>query len=92
MYKCIKISVIYLPSKMEAVRQELEKEARSLKIEGVMHHREQSYDITIAGTKEQIDAFVDRISQCVHEKLVHDFAVEAAPKERDYRGVFRVIE
>jgi hypothetical protein len=92
MYKCIKISVTCIPLHTKIVRQELEQQARILAIEGVMHHREGGYDITIAGTKEQIDIFVDRISQCMHERLVHDFEVEAALKERDYRGVFRIIE
>lgn len=93
MYKCVKVRVQCRAECSHAVRQGIEQHARSLDIEGVLHARGDAVlEILVAGTKEQIDAFIDRLVQFKHESQIEGFEVEAALKERDFRGVFRVIE
>jgi len=93
MYKCVRIKVSYPHTEVQMVRQALEQQARDLGIEGVMRRREDSsYDIIISGAKERVDTFIEAIAHYKDENKVSAFEVEAAVKERDYRGVFRVIE
>jgi len=93
MHKCVEICVNCVLSEAKAVRQELEQYARTLGLEGMMRCKEDGVcDIIIAGAKDHIDMFIERIAQYVHENRVREFEVEAAFKDRDYRGVFRSIE
>ena len=48
--------------------------------------------IIAQGKSEQLDEFVDRIHAGYQEWLPSDIAEEPFLSNRDYRGIFRIIE
>jgi acylphosphatase len=92
MKKCLKITLI---SKIrgEALRDSIQAAARKLAIEGTVQVVEPNEMIIIAcGEKENIDDFLDAVHEGFGVYVPEDVLVEPFLKEKDYRGIFRILE
>lgn len=69
------------------------KHARKLNIEGFAQVIPPSkIKIVACGIKEQVDEFIDLVHKEIAAFQVQELEVEPFLKDKDYRGVFRVIE
>lgn len=93
MYKCLRITfsgditISYL-------RDVIQKHARKLNIEGIAQLTGGQNEVRLiaCGQKEQVEDFLDVIHKEEVKLDLQDLQIEPFIKERDYRGVFRVIE
>ena len=92
MNQCLRIT--FEVSLYENFLQEfIQKNARRLKLEGIVQVVEpKKVQIAICGDKDSLDEFVDAIYKGTAKAKIADIQVEPFLKERDYRGVFRIIE
>lgn len=92
MKKCLKIT--FISKKSEKLLYDfIQKHARKLEIEGTVQFVEPNEIAIIAcGTKENIDTFLDIIHQGFGSYIPEDVHVEPFLKDKDYRGMFRVLE
>jgi acylphosphatase len=92
MKKCLKITLLS-QSIDGGFRDCVLSAARKLDVEGTVQFIEPNEMIIIAcGSKEKIDAFLDNIHQGCGGNVPEDVQVEPFLKEKDYRGIFRVLE
>ncbi len=92
MNKCLKITLTVEP-KTEFLQDIVQKYARKFELEGLAQPVGGSkVKIIICGEKEHVDDFVDIIHKESPQADVQDIEIEPFLKDRDYRGVFRVIE
>lgn len=92
MNKCIKITLKGEPT-AEFIYNVIQKHARKLSLEGLAQPLQgNGIKIIVCGEKEQVDNFVDLIHKESDESSINDIEVEPFLKDKDYRGVFRVIE
>ena len=92
MKKCLKITLM---AKMvgRELRDAIQAAARKLGVEGTVQLIEPHEIIIIAcGSKDNIDAFLDVIHQGFGAHVPEDVQVEPFLKEKDYRGIFRILE
>jgi acylphosphatase len=92
MKKCLKITLI---SKMlgGGLRDSVQDAARKLDLEGTIQFVEPNEFVIIAcGSKENIDGFLDNLHQGFGVNVPDDVIVEPFLKEKDYRGIFRILE
>lgn len=90
MKKCLRISCKCRVSK--DLTENIKKEANKLTIEGNIQVTEpDNLKIVACGSKENIDRLIDSLYKLGSKK--NPFSVEIEPflKEKDYRGIFRVI-
>jgi hypothetical protein len=91
MHKCVKISVQvgkkkdFLPTMVQT--------ARTYGLEGVgqqidMH----TVSIIVCGMLNDVELFLDDIYKVSKTYVLDNIIVESFVKDRDYRGVFRIIE
>lgn len=92
MNQCLRITFLlkdaegFLPNNVRS-------EAQTLGIEGIAQAVEQGkIKIIACGPKDSIEQFVDFLHAQAAKTNLEDIQVEPILKERDYRGVFRVIE
>ncbi|MBS1987240.1 acylphosphatase [Candidatus Dependentiae bacterium] len=75
------------------LRDFIQKHAREFNLEGTAQW---SHDglihIVVCGNKEHVDAFLDLVHKGSNGVLPEDISVEPFVREKDYRGIFRVIE
>jgi acylphosphatase len=92
MNKCLKITfTVEVPG--DFLRSFIQKNARKKDIEGtVQMMNEKKIRIIACGTKDNVDSFLDIIHKGSANFLPEDVEVEPFIKDKDYRGVFRVIE
>ena len=92
MNKCLKITLTIDP--VEGFLQDvIQQNARKYKLEGIVQTLSQDkVKIIVCGDKEQVDYFVDTIHKETDQSAIKDIEIEPYSKDRDYRGVFRVIE
>lgn len=71
----------------------IQKNAKKLHLEGTAE-KDGAYAvlIVVCGLKESIDQFVDIIHTELMKKSAENIEMEPFIKEKDYRGVFRIIE
>lgn len=93
MNKCLRISFEAKVS-LEFLRDFVQKEAQSLGLEGTVQIMESSEKVLIivCGKKQSTDDFLDTLHKELAEHNIQIIGVEAFVKNKDYRGVFRVIE
>lgn len=92
MTKCVKITFVGKP-KHDFLETVIQKHARTLKVEGLAQKTEDGHFKLIAcGDIEHIDSFVDMIHKESALSALHDIEIEPFLKDKDYRGVFRIIE
>lgn len=71
----------------------VQKHARKLDLEGMVQQVVKDLvKIIVCGKKEQVDSFVDLLHKEISDTKFHDIEIEPFLKDKDYRGVFRVIE
>lgn len=91
MAQCLKISFICdLPKTF--LHTNVQKNAKKLGLEGMVQMDNSNIVIVICGFKESIDQFVDLLHKEIMEKCAENIEIEPFIKEKDYRGVFRIIE
>lgn len=93
MYKCIKI-IWHIPcDKVESILlTTIQHAADVLSVEGTLYAKDSIFEIIAAGEKQAVDDFIDEVYRiiAVPQKL-GELEIVAAAKERDYRGVFRIM-
>ena len=92
MYKCLKVTFIAdLPHGF--LQKSIQKHAKNLRIEGVAQLLMDDFvKIVICGSLENVDAFLDQFYKEVNKLELNELQIEPFLKDKDYRGVFRVIE
>jgi len=92
MYKCVKLQVICSKNYPQELIPFVEQAAKKSAIEGsLVVKAPQLIEILAAGTKQSVDAFIEQVESSVGQYSDVELEIEPAFKERDYRGVFRVI-
>lgn len=94
MHKCLKI---LFGGKFSSnfLRAFIQSSAKKYALEGVaqMHNDESLHvSIVVCGRKENVDSFLDVLHVNAARYGVENIEVEPFLKDKDYRGVFRVIE
>jgi len=70
----------------------IKKNAKALELEGVAHLiANDNVRIVVCGQSEKVDEFIDMLYEKTAKYNLDDIAIESFFKERDYRGVFRVV-
>lgn len=91
MKKCIKI-VINSTLPETFVAKYIQKNAKNFELEGLAHKLTDQVKIVVCGLKDNIDQFTDLLHKELSKIKVHDTQIEAFAKDKDYRGVFRILE
>lgn len=92
MNKCVKMTFV-IAIKEGFLQNVVQKQARKLEIEGSAQVISPGHIKVIAcGAKEKVDAFVDALHKEEAKYAMSEIEVEPFLKDKDYRGVFRVIE
>lgn len=88
MNKCLKITIT-VESLNGFLHEVIKPHARSMDLEGMVRPVGPVKAVIIAcGKKERVDAFVELLQKEAFE----DIEIEPYIKDKDYRGVFRVVE
>jgi acylphosphatase len=92
MNKCLKIT-LQMDFKENFLKDVIQKNARQYNLEGFCQVMEKkSLKIIVCGEKDNIDGFIDILHKETAKANVEDIEIEPFIKDKDYRGVFRVIE
>jgi acylphosphatase len=92
MNKCLKITFTLLLKK-DFLQEVIQKLAQQHSIEGLAQVIDQKkIKILACGAKDNIEAFLDAIHKEAVRYSMSDIEVEPFLKEKNYRGVFRIIE
>jgi len=92
MNQCLRITCIVGRAR-EFLYNIVAQQAEKLDLEGViLPYNDTSVRVVACGSKEKIEAFLDALHQTAAEKRVDSFEIEPFLKDRDYRGIFRVVE
>jgi acylphosphatase len=90
--KCIKITFTGKP-KQDFLEKVVKKHARTLQVEGLAQGTDEGvFKIIVCGEVDHIDSFIDMIHKESVKALLKNIEVEPFLKDKDYRGVFRIIE
>lgn len=92
MAKCLKITFSgSLPEGF--LRDFVQKHARSLGLEGTAQPMpDETMRVLICGEKDAVDQFLDILHKGTGKAIPENIEFEPFVKEKDFRGVFRVIE
>lgn len=92
MYKCLKITfTANLPKGF--LQKAIQNNAQKLHIEGVAQLlMDNLVRIIVCGSMDHVDIFLDYLYKEVSAVQPDEFHIEPFLKDRDYRGVFRVVE
>ena len=92
MNKCLKI-MLNVSLKEGFMQNIVQKFARKFELEGfVQVWAQDQVKIIVCGEKGQVDSFVDLLHKESHKAHIENIEIEPFLKDKDYRGVFRVIE
>ena len=94
MQKCVRLTVRCCDQHQLAIlRALIENAAKKYDLEGTLYvRRPDQLQAIAAGSKDTVDQFIDQLHRDIHEEMQVAFEIEAASKDRDYRGVFRIVE
>ena len=70
----------------------VQKHARKLDLEGVAQVMDNMVRVVACGDKDKVDEFLDMIYKGSSNYTPDNIEVEAFLKDKDYRGVFRIVE
>ena len=91
MSQCLRIMVV-VEGKKEILDSFIQKQAQKCDIEGMMQPISHSqFRIVACGEKSNIEQFLDVLHNELSEKVIGSIDYEPFLKDKDYRGVFRVI-
>ncbi|BDC34870.1 hypothetical protein Noda2021_08280 [Candidatus Dependentiae bacterium Noda2021] len=91
MKKCIKI-VINSTLPEAFVAKHIQKNAKNFELEGLAHKLTDHVKIVVCGMKDNIDQFTDMLHKELSKIKIHETIIEPFVKDKDYRGVFRILE
>ncbi len=92
MNKCLKI-LLTLEMKEGFLQSFIQHHARLFDLEGTAQLMGQDkLRVVVCGEKERVDNFIDVIHKESIPSGITDIEIEPYIKDKDYRGVFRVIE
>ena len=93
MTQCLKITLV-LTHTIENLLENLRTKAQSYRLEGTAQLSEQNLmlKISVCGNGEKIDQFLDFIHQITIDCSQEGPQLEPFIRQKDYRGVFRIIE
>ncbi len=94
MSQCLHITFMLSNSK-KFLQGVVQKHAKTLGLEGtvqVINGEGKSVKVLACGPREAIDDFVDVLHNEASKESIKNIEIEPFIKERDFRGVFRVIE
>ena len=92
MKQCLRI-MLYVQAYKDSYKDSIQKAAKKAGIEGtVQKATEKEITVFACGLKSHIDIFLDEMHQKVARKEFDYIDIEPFLKDRDFRGVFRVIE
>lgn len=92
MNKCIRISV-YTHLTDDFLKNAVQKHAHKLNLEGFSQQMDENdFKIVVNGEKDHVDKFIDLLHKEFIDLDISDFEIEPFLKDRDYRGVFRIIQ
>lgn len=93
MNQCLRITFEVPNDKKQEIRSLIHKEARKLVLEGTVRLMPGSNLKVIAcGNKNKMDMFLDCVLKEIQNLRCDGLEIEPFLRDRDYRGVFRVIE
>jgi acylphosphatase len=93
MNQCLRIMFEVPSEKKKTIRSLIQEEAKKLILEGTVRIMPGSNLKVIAcGNKHKMDMFLDVVLKEVSKAQCDGLEIEPFLKDRDYRGVFRVIE
>lgn len=72
----------------------IQKSAKKLNLEGTVQHVpvDNKIRIIVCGDKDAVDQFIDSLHKGAGKVSLESIEIEPFLKDKDYRGVFRVIE
>lgn len=89
MNKCLKI-ILYISDLNNFCQETILIMARNCELEGTAQCIDKkTIKIIICGEKEQVDDFVDLLNK--ESESIQDIEIEPFLRDKDYRGVFRII-
>jgi len=92
MSQCLRINFTMDVSK-NFLQTFIQKNARSLQLEGtVQMERNNVIKLIICGKKDNLDQFVDLFHKRVAKEEFDNMEIEPFIRDKDFRGVFRIIE
>lgn len=92
MKQCLRVT-LYVQAYNQALNDSIQKAAKKAGIEGTVQKvNEKEITVFACGTKMHVDDFLDTLHQKVATKELDFLEIEPFLKDRDFRGVFRVIE
>jgi acylphosphatase len=94
MYKCLKVVIKAAVFPEGFLHDFVQKNARKCSLEGTAHTAEAAKQVVVilCGQSENIDLFLDIMHKGAGKWMPEQIEVEPFLKEKDYRGVFRIIE
>jgi acylphosphatase len=91
MAQCLRISFVCdVPRAF--LQDTVQKNAKKLGLEGTAQVDDRRVLVVICGFRDSIDQFVDLVHKDIIQQGAEAIEIEPFIKEKDYRGVFRVIE
>lgn len=92
MKKCLRITIV-ATFFVDFLQTFIQKYAREYGLEGTAQFlNENQVRIVVCGDKESVDEFVDMIHKGEKKWRAEEIMAEPFIKDKDYRGVFRIIE
>ncbi|NBX78275.1 hypothetical protein EBQ93_02820 [bacterium] len=92
MKKCIKIEFV-VKNPQDFLKKIIAKEVKNKLFEGLAQVLPESMvQICVCGEEDELDQLVDSLYAQVQEYKMADMLVEPFLKDKDYRGVFRILE
>lgn len=92
MKKCIKVQ-FYTKNPQEFLKQVIPPGIKNFRVEGVAQAIDlKTVQIFICAEQEELDKFLDLIYENIDRYTLENIEVEPFLKDRDFRGVFRVVE
>lgn len=92
MKKCLKIVLMGNFGK-DFVHEVIQQNARTLQLEGTAQHvLPNQIRIIVCGMQDLLDSFLDIVHAGSAKWHIEDIEIEPFLREKDYRGVFRIIE
>ncbi|MBT3828069.1 hypothetical protein HOL34_03775 [bacterium] len=91
MKKCLSLE-FFMEAFPAGFDKKLLRKARLLEVEGYLRVKHDGQTrLELYGDKDQVDCFVVFVEGLLDEQTLNTFMVEPHTKNRDFRGVFRVI-
>lgn len=93
MNQCLRITFEVPSERRQAVRSLIQEEAKKFFLEGTIRVMPNSnLKVVACGNKNKMDMFLDAVLKEIAKLRCDGLEIEPFLKDRDYRGVFRIIE